>query len=172
VSCSTALRFFSTNSFQQEARMDATAGLQMSQPRPRPCLVSTSSKVLSSLMRTRWNNCWRVYGKCSHIEVLTVTPRFLSSAFSSCVTSGVQPPQVVPALVLVFNPPTVVQPAEMAEQMPPFETLLHEQICAVSGNALTPCPAAGAAPAAAPAGNSMVSGFSGSAIALVTVWCH
>ncbi len=78
-------------------------------------------------MRTRWNSCWRVYGKCSHIEVFTLTPRFLSSALSSCVTSGVQPPQEVPALVHVFKAPTVVQPPSMAVQMFPFETLLHEQ---------------------------------------------
>src|SRR6185295_12780343 len=106
--------------------MDATAGLQMSHPRPRPCLASVSSKVLSSPMRTRWKSCWRVYGKCSHIEVLTLTPRFFSSALRICVTSGVQPPQVVPAFVLVLSAPTVVHPASMAEQMPPFDTLLHE----------------------------------------------
>src|SRR6476469_876618 len=100
----------------------------MSQPRPLPCLAITSSKLLSSPMRTRWNSCWRVYGKCSHIEVLTLTPRFLSSAFRICVTSGVQPPQVVPALVRVFNAPTVVQPPSIAAQMPPFDTLLHEHI--------------------------------------------
>src|SRR6185436_15157235 len=108
--------------------MDATAGLQMSQPRPRPCLAMVSSKVLRPPMRTRWNSCWRVYGKCSHIEVFTLTPRFLSSALRICVTSGVQPPQVVPALVLVFRAPTVVQPPSMAAHSPPFETLLHEHI--------------------------------------------
>src|SRR5687767_14218753 len=148
--------------------MLATAGLQMSQPRPLPCLSITASKVLSSPMRTRWNSCWRVYGKCSHIEVLTLTPRFLSSALSNCVTSGVQPPQVVPALVLVLSAPTVVQPASTAEQMPPLDTLLHEQICALSGSAATPCPAGCALPAAA-AGNSRVSGFSGSGMAFATV---
>ena len=122
-------------------------------------------------MRTRWNSCWREYGKCSHIEVLTLTPRFLSSAFRICVTSGVQPPQDVPALVLVFSAPTVVQPASMAEQMPPFETLLQEQICAVAGSAASAL--VGGAPAlAAAAGNSMLSGFSGNAMALAIVWCH
>src|SRR6187551_3690067 len=151
--------------------MDATTGLQMSQPRPRPCLASVSSKVLSSPIRTRWNSCWRVYGKCSHIEVLTLTPRFLSSALSSCVTSGVQPPQVVPALVLVLSAPTVVQPPSMAEQIPPFDTLLHEHTCAVAGSAASAL--VGGAPAlAAAAGNNMVSGFSGSGIAFATVWCH
>src|SRR5688500_6287117 len=148
--------------------MDATAGLQMSQPRPLPCLAIVSSKLFSSPMRTRWNSCWRVYGKCSHIDVLTLTPRFLSSAFRICVTSGVQPPQVVPALVLVLSAPTVVQPASMAEQMPPFDTLLQEQICAVAGTAASALVGGAFAPAA-PAGNNIVSGFSGSAMALVTV---
>src|ERR1044072_5759972 len=151
--------------------IEATTGLQMSHPRPRPCLASVSSNVLSSPMRTRWNNCWRVYGKCSHIEVLTLTPRFLSSALSSCVTSGVQPPQVVPALVLVLSAPTVVQPPSMAAQMPPFETLLQEQICAVSGSAASAL-VGGARAEAAAAGNSMLSGFSGNAMAFATVWCQ
>src|SRR5687767_614417 len=151
--------------------MDATAGLQMSQPRPLPCLAIVSSKLFSSPMRTRWNSCWRVYGKCSHIEVFTLTPRFLSSAFSSCVTSGVQPPQEVPALVRVFSAPTVVQPASMAEQMPPLDTLLHEQTWAESGSAASALVGGAPAPAAA-AGNSKASGFSGNAMALATVWCH
>ena len=87
------------------------------------------------------------------------------------MTSGAQPPQVVPALVLVFSAPTVVQPASMAAQMPPFDTLLQEQICAVAGSAASAL--VGGAPAlAAAAGNNMVSGFSGSGIALATVWCH
>src|SRR6187431_2077285 len=148
--------------------MDATTGLQMSQPRPLPCLAIVSSKVLSSPMRTRWNNCWRVYGKCSHIDVLTLTPRFFSSALRIWVTSGVQPPQVVPAFVLVFSAPTVVQPASMAEQMPPFDTLLHEQTQAVAGSAASALVGGAPAPAAA-AGNNIVSGFSGRAIALATV---
>src|SRR5687768_2772295 len=151
--------------------MEATAGLQMSQPRPRPCLASVSSKLLSWPMRTRWNNCWRVYGKCSHIDVLTFTPRFLSSALRICVTSGVQPPQVVPALVLVLSAPTVVHPASIAEQRPPFETLLQEQTWAESGSPASALVGGAPAPAAA-TGNNMDSGFSGSAIALVTVWCQ
>src|SRR6478752_1664679 len=151
--------------------MDATAGLQMSQPSPRPWRASTSSKFLSSPMRTRWNSCWRVYGKCSHIDVLTFTPRFLSSALRICVTNGVQPPQVVPAFVLVLSAPTVVQPASMAPQMPPFVTLLHEQTQAVAGSAASALVGGAPAPAAA-AGNNIVSGFSGRAIALETVWCH
>jgi hypothetical protein len=122
-------------------------------------------------MRTRWNNCWRVYGKCSHIDVLTLTPRFLSSAFNNCVTSGVQPPQVVPALVFVFNAPTVAQPASIAVHKPPFDTLLQEQTCAVEGSASNVL--VGGAPAlAAAAGNNRVSGFSGNGRPLLTVWCH
>src|SRR5688572_15811847 len=105
------------------------------------------------------------------MELLTLTPRFLSSALSSWVTSGVQPPQEVPALVLDFSPPTVVQPASMAEQRLPLDTLLQEQTCAESGSAASALVGGAPAPAAA-AGKSMVSGFSGSAMALATVWCH
>src|SRR5689334_22227005 len=151
--------------------MLATAGLQMSQPRPLPCFSTTASNVLSSPMRTRWNSCWRVYGKCSHIDTFTLTPRFLSSALSSWVTSGVQPPQDVPAFVFVLSAPTVVQPASMAEQMPPFDTLLHEHTCAESGSAASAL-VWGAPPPAAAAGKSMLSGFSGSASAFITDWCH
>src|SRR4029453_10626941 len=97
--------------------------------------------------------------------------RFLSSAFSSWVTSGVQPPQEVPAFVFVLSAPTVVQPASIAEQMPPFDTLLHEHTCAESGSAASALVGGAPAPAAA-AGKSSVSGFSGSAMPFMTVWCH
>ena len=87
------------------------------------------------------------------------------------MTSGVQPPHEVPAFVFVFSAPTVVQPASIAEHSPPFDTLLHEQICAEDGRAASAL--VGGAPAlAAAAGNSMVSGFSGSAIEFIIVWCH
>ncbi len=148
--------------------MLATAGLQMSQPRPLPCFASTSSKVLSSPTRTRWNSSWREYGKCSHRWLFTLTPRFFSSALSICVTSGAQPPQEVPALVLALSAPTVVQPASMARTDAPLETLLQEQICAESGSAASALVGGAPAPAAA-AGKSNVSGFSGRAIALRVV---
>jgi hypothetical protein len=70
-----------------------------------------------------------------------------------------------------LSAPTVVQPASTAEQMPPLDTLLHEQICALSGSAAMPCPTGCELPAAE-AGNSRVSGFSGKAMAFATVWCH
>ena len=111
--------------------MDATAGLQMSQPRPRPCFVQHRLEVLSSPMRTRWNSCWREYGKCSHRWLSRRRP-CVSSAFRICVTSGVQPPQEVPAVVFFRAPRPYVQPASMAAQMSPFATLLQEQICALS----------------------------------------
>ena len=76
------------------------------------------------------------------------------------MTSGVQPPQVVPALVFVFSAPTVVHPASMAEQMPPLETLLHEHTCAVAGSAASALVGGAPAPAAA-AGNNMVFGVLG-----------
>jgi len=81
------------------------------------------------------------------------------------------PPQVVPAFVLVFSAPTVVQPVSMAPQMAPFVTLLHEQTQAVAGSAASALVGGAPAPAAA-AGNNRVSGFSGNAMALATVWCH
>ena len=45
------------------------------------------------------------------------------------MTSGVQPPQVVPALVFVFRAPTVVQPLSMAAQMPPEEMEFFWRSC-------------------------------------------
>ena len=95
--------------------MDATAGLQMSQPRPRPWL---REQVLEGLELADAHQVEQLLARVREVlahEVLTFTPRFLSSALRICVTSGVQPPQVVPALVLVLSAPTVVQPASMAD---------------------------------------------------------
>ena len=57
-----------------------------------------------------------------------------------CVTSGTQPPQAVPAFVQLLRAPMVVAPAATAAHSAPFETSLHEQICAASGKASTPRP--------------------------------
>ena len=51
------------------------------------------------------------------------------------LTSATQPPHELPALVADFNAPMLVAPAQTAAQIWPFDTLLHEQICAASGNA-------------------------------------
>ena len=56
----------------------------------------------------------------------------------TCVTSATQPPHAVPAPVQLFSSPMVVAPPATAAQSAPFETSLQEQICAVSGKALTP----------------------------------
>jgi len=68
-------------------------------------------------------------------------PCFRISAFMICVTSGTQPPQAVPAFVQDFNAPMVVAPSATAAHSAPFDTSLHEQICAASGKASTPSPA-------------------------------
>src|SRR5262245_64835666 len=67
-------------------------------------------------------------------------PRRDISDFITCVTSATQPPQVEPALVQDFILAMVVLPSPTAAQIWPLVTLLHEQICAASGNASTPRP--------------------------------
>ncbi len=71
---------------------------------------------------------------------MTARPCFFISAFITWVTSGTQPPQEVPAPVQDFSAPIEVAPLTTASQSRPFETLLQEQICAVSGSASTPRP--------------------------------
>ena len=56
------------------------------------------------------------------------------------MTNGAQPPQAVAALVHFFNAPKEVDPSAMAEQISALETLLHEQIVALSGSRSTPLP--------------------------------
>ena len=51
--------------------------------------------------------------KCSHSALLTATPDCSSSASSSCLTSGTQEPQPVPALVHALTPATSVQPSSV-----------------------------------------------------------
>ncbi len=62
-----------------------------------------------------------------------------SSACSTCVTRGAQPPHEVAARVAFFRAPMVVQPFSTAEQMAPLLTLLQEQICASAGSAVEAC---------------------------------
>src|SRR5229473_5898494 len=135
VSCRGALSRASTKSFQHEARIDATAGLHTSQPRPFPCLVSISSNVCSPPTRAKSNSSLRENAKCSQIWLLTATPRRLSSVFKTCVTSGAHPPQELAALVHCLSAPIVLAPPAMAAHRSPLLTLLQEQICAVSGSA-------------------------------------
>ena len=58
------------------------------------------------------------------------------------MTSGVQPPHAVAALVHFFKAPSEVEPSAIAEQISAFDTLLHEQIVALSGKRSTPLPPA------------------------------
>ncbi|ETJ42123.1 Methanol dehydrogenase regulatory protein, partial [human gut metagenome] len=53
-------------------------------------------------------------------------------------TSGIQPPQPVPALVSAFSAATVWQPLLMAAIRSPLVTSKQEQICALSGSLSTP----------------------------------
>src|SRR5581483_990234 len=99
--------------------------------------------------------------------LVTATPRRLSSAFRICVTSGVQPPHDVPALVHAFSAPMLVLPSPIASQIAPLLTLLHEQICAAAGRRSTPSPGL-ALPSLA--GRIRNSGASGSAI-LFSIIC-
>ncbi|MNR30731.1 hypothetical protein D3C85_1482000 [compost metagenome] len=57
---------------------------------------------------------------------MTATPWRLSSALSTWVTRGTQPPQEVPALVQDLSSPMVWTPPAMAEHSWPLLTLLHE----------------------------------------------
>ncbi len=65
-------------------------------------------------------------------------PCFFISAFITCVTSGTQPPQEVPAPVQLFSSPMVVTPPATAAHSVPLETSLHEQILCRIGSASTP----------------------------------
>src|SRR6267142_2566396 len=123
-----------------DARIDATAGLQMSQPFPVPNRsispenVRTDSEGPAEMIS---NSSARDWLKCSHSALDCSTP----SASSSCLSSGTQDPHEVPASVHFFSWGTSHQPPAMASVRSPLVTLLHEQICAPAGSAPTPsCP--------------------------------
>src|SRR5256885_1662476 len=117
-----------------EARIEATAGLQMSQPVPVPYRSISPEKVRRPLAWTISNSSVRDWEKCSHNAFETSTP----SAVSNCDSRGTHDPQEVPAAVQPFRSATVQAPSAMAEHNCALVTLLHEQICASSGNAPTP----------------------------------
>src|SRR5579883_3021809 len=117
-------------SFHKLAKMEAAAGLQISQPWPWPCVRTNSSKVRMRLILMIWNNSWREHAKCSHKALLTFLPDALIVALNRSVTSGRQPPQPVPALVQSLISSTEVRfLSRTASQICPLLTLLHEQIC-------------------------------------------
>src|SRR6478609_646854 len=133
-SCREACSPPSTWSELVEARIDATVGLQMSQPFPVPNFSIRPEKVRISVALMISNISARDWLKCSHSDLDCSTP----SASSSCFSSGTHDPQEVPANVHFFRPGTSVQPPQMASFRSPLVTLLHEQICAISGRAPTP----------------------------------
>src|SRR5579871_1717590 len=117
-------------SFHKLAKMEAAAGLQISQPWPWPCVRTNSSKVRMRLILMIWNNSWREQEKCSHKALLTFLPDAFIVALNRSVTSGRQPPQPVPALVQSLISSTEVRfLSRMASQICPLVTLLQEQIC-------------------------------------------
>ena len=123
-----------------DARIEATTGLQMSQPFPRPKRSSRPEKVRISVAEMISKSSARDWPKCSHSAFDCSTP----SASSSCFSSGTHDPHEVPAAVHDLSAGTSAQPPAIAPLRSPLVTLLQEQICAESGSA--PTPSAGASP--------------------------
>src|SRR5262245_43027573 len=121
--------FSVTFSFHRLAKIDATAGLQISQPFPLPCEAMRSLNDLMRLILTISNNSWRVNEKCSQRAALAIVPAALLSALKMSTTSGRQPPQPVPALVHDLTSSTEQRFfVRIALQIIVLFTLLHEQI--------------------------------------------
>src|SRR5215212_8512663 len=139
-----------------DARIDATTGLQMSQPFPVPNRSISSVNVRIDVAATIENSSARDWLKCSHKALDCSTP----SASSSCLSSGTHEPQEVPALVQLLSAGTSLQPPAIASHRSPLVTLLHEQICAAAGSEPTPSPVA---PPSDPAGAINAIGSPGSA---------
>src|SRR5690242_4668599 len=140
-----------------DARMDAVAGLQISQPFPvpnrsiKPENVRTDSEGPAATIE---NSSARDWLKCSHNALDCSTP----SASSSCLSSGTHDPHEVPANVHFLRSATSLQPPAIASRSPPLVTLLHEQICAAAGSDPTPSPVA---PPSDPTGAISASGSPG-----------
>ena len=132
------------------------AGLQMSQPFPVPNFSIRPENFRISVAEMISKSSARDCGKCSHSALDCSTP----CASSSCLSSGTQEPQEVPALVQAFRPATSEQPPSIAPHRSPLVTLLQEQIWAASGRAPTP---RALAPSPEPAGAMSASGSPGSA---------
>ncbi len=133
-----------------DARIDATTGLQMSQPVPVPYCAISPENVRVSVARTISNSSARDCVKCSHSAFDSSTPDAASSAF----TVGRHPPHVVPAPVQFFTEARSHAPSEIAAQISPLVTALHEHTCASSGSA--------PAPGFSPAGEISAAGSPGS----------
>src|SRR5947209_19498633 len=117
-----------------DARIDATTGLQMSQPFPRPKRSKRPENVRISVAVMISKSSARDWLKCSHSALDCATP----SASSSCLSKGTQEPHDVPAAVHDLSAGTSAQPSAIAHLRSPLVTLLQEQICAESGSAPTP----------------------------------
>src|SRR5271166_1066155 len=137
--------------------MEATTGLQISQPFPRPKRSSSPEKVRISVAEMISKSSARDWLKCSHSALDCSTP----SASSSCLSRGTHDPHDVPAAVHAFSAGTSPHPSAIAHFSSPLVTLLHEQICAESGSAPTPN---AAAPPSDWAGAISASGSPGSAL--------
>src|SRR6478735_10653874 len=105
-SCSEACSPPSTCSELVEARIDATVGLQISQPFPVPNFSIRPEKVRISVALTISKSSARDWLKCSHNALDCSTP----SASSSCLSSGTQEPHEVPAFVQLLREGTSLQP--------------------------------------------------------------
>src|SRR5262249_48429749 len=115
-------------SFHKLARIDATAGLQISPPVPFPWLLINWSNDLMFLIFTISNSSCRVKAKCSHRLGLSFFPVAFISALNRSVTKGRHPPQPVPALVHFLTSSTEPRVlSRIDEQIVPLLTLLHEQ---------------------------------------------
>ncbi len=131
-----------TFSFHRLARIEATAGLQISQPWPWPWARISSSNDWMRLILTISNSSCRVQAKCSHRALLTFLPDALIAALNRSVTSGRQPPQPVPAFVHSLISSTEVRfLSRMASQIWPLLTLLHEQTWVSLGMVVRAAPA-------------------------------
>jgi hypothetical protein len=102
--------WFWIGSFQRLARIEATAGLQTSQPAPRPCESRSDSNERAPVIFAIWNNSWRVCAKCSHRWFTVALPSAASSSLRIALTLGRQPPQPVPAFVSFFSAASSVSP--------------------------------------------------------------
>src|SRR3974377_2325037 len=108
-----------------DARMEATTGLQMSQPFPQPKRSSRPEKVRISVAEMVSKSSARDWLKCSHRAFDCCTP----SASSSCLSKGTHEPHEVRAAVHDLSAGTSPQPVAIAHFRSPLVTLLHEQIC-------------------------------------------
>src|SRR5688572_21466899 len=116
--------------------MEATAGLQMSHPRPVPNSPISALKEVTPRTRMMSKSSCREYVKCSQSALESLTP----PSMSSCLSSGTQEPQPVPALVQAFSEATSLHPPAIALEMSSLDTAWHEQTCAAPLRATDVCP--------------------------------